>query len=370
MSKKAYLSTMFSLMLKPAGSRCNLHCAYCYYIEKPAGERMSLPVLEKVISEYTQACDGEELNFIWHGGEPLLMGLDWFLAAVELERKYAGGRYIFNSIQTNGTLLNSAWAAFFRECNFLVGLSLDGPAGIHERFRLGSSGTFDKVMAGLRCLQDAGVQFNTLTTVNSASEGCATEIYSFLKKAGSRHMQFLPVVSEEKAGPWCISAEGYGRFMSDIFDVWVKEDVGRIFVQMFDAALSSWCGLSPGVCTMSRSCAGAIMVDSSGDLYPCDHLVTPKRRLGNVLQTPMSEILAQSSLKDFWEMKFKTLPLQCRDCEWKPACFGGCPAHRDPVTGINRLCEGYRLFFEHAAPALDRMQALLSAGRAPSEIVL
>ena len=394
----------FSLMLKPVGSRCNLGCAYCYYLDT-AGmygghpSLMSTALLETAIRSYCEACQGPELQFIWHGGEPLLAGLDFFRQAVALERRYCGGRPVYNSIQTNGTLLTPAWAAFFRDHHFLVGLSIDGPREVHERFRRnrGGASSFDRTLAGLGLLRDAGVAFNTLTTVNRASEGRGAEVYAFLKSLGSRHMQFLPVMEFGPASGTSVSAEGFGRFMADVFDVWVREDVGTCFVQLFDAALSAWCGLPPGVCTLGRRCEGTAVIEHNGDVYLCDHCVSPQDRLGNINETPLRELMAAPAVEIFAARKSASLPVRCQRCPWLPACYGECPQHRMPATGpdaasglnaktgtsasgsdvrhdaracgLNVLCEGYRLFFEHAAPQLDRMRALLAAGRAPAEIM-
>lgn len=385
----------FSLLLKPAGSLCNLDCAYCYYLDK-AGQyggqepRMSLSVLEKVTRAYIEANEVPEVQFVWHGGEPLVMGLDFFRKAVEYQRRYAGDKRVFNSIQTNGTLLTPQWADFFRENGFLVGLSLDGPREIHDRYRLdrGGAPTWERVMRGLTLLRDGGVEFNTLTTVSHAGEGRGREVYQFLKSVGSRYMQFLPVVEyvrmrDGKARPeivepltpgatpasWSVSARGFGAFMVDIWDEWVRRDVGSSFVQLFDAALSAWCGQRAGVCVLGKSCGGNAVIEHNGDLYACDHYVYPHYRLGNVLRTPLPELMDQPQMMQFAFRKYASLPAKCVRCPYLPACNGECPQHRDPATGVNILCEGYRLFFEYAAPALDRMRLLLAQGRAPAEVM-
>ena len=384
----------FNILLKPAGSLCNLGCDYCYYLDK-AGlyggreSRMSPKVLEAVTKAYIEANDVPEVQFVWHGGEPLVLGLDFYRKAVAFQKEYAGGKTIHNTLQTNGTLLTEEWAAFFRENGFLVGLSLDGPADIHDRYRRdrGGAPTFEKVMRGLGILREDGVDFNTLTTVNRASEGRGTEVYRFLKEAGSRYMQFLPVVefvryrgkkqrpviadpSEEGAAPafWSVSADGFGRFMTDVFDEWVKADVGSYFVQLFDSALAAWCGQREGVCVFGRACAGNAVIEHNGDLYACDHFVYPAYRIGNVLETPVRELMSSERVRRFAYRKWTTLPRTCLQCPWLPACNGECPQHRDRKTGLNVLCEGYRRFFEHTAPSMDRMRALLAEGRAPAEI--
>jgi len=382
----------FNVMLKPAGSLCNLDCAYCYYLDKAGlygGQepRMTLRTLEKVTQAYIEANDVPEVQFVWHGGEPLVLGLDFYRKAVEFQRRYAGEKRIFNSIQTNGTLLTPEWARFFRENDFLVGLSLDGPQDIHDRYRLDKGGapTFSRVMEGLRILKDNGVEFNTLSTVNKASEGRGAEVYHFLREAGSRYMQFLPVVEFVKmqgkknrprivepgtpgAVPsfWSVSAGGFGRFLCDVFDAWLKADVGRCYVQLFESALSAWCGLREGVCVFGKTCQGNAVIEHNGDLYVCDHFVYPRYRLGNVLETPLKELMGRQAVADFAFRKWTTLPPRCRQCPYLPACNGECPQHRDPATGVNVLCEGYRQFFDCAAPVLDRMRSLLSQGISPA----
>jgi len=377
----------FSLMLKPAGALCNLGCTYCYYLDKGpqtaagGGARMSLSALEHIIRSYCEACEGPELQFIWHGGEPLLMGPDFFRAAIELERRYALGRPVFNSIQTNGLLLSPEWAELFRQANFLVGISIDGPQEVHGRYRMdrGGAPVFERVVAAVELLRDAGVQFNTLTAVSRASEGRGAEVYRFLKSLGSRHMQFLPVVEyvrfrgkkarplivepKPEAGgapaPWSVSGPDFGQFMADIFDEWIRSDIGTVYVQLFDAALAAWCGLPPGVCTLSRRCEGTAVVEQNGDLYPCDHFVYPAYRIGNLFETPLRELMERPEWERFAARKLSTLPGRCQRCPWLPACNGECPQHRDPGSGVSALCEGYRLFFSHAAPQLDRLRAEL-----------
>lgn len=385
----------FNIMLKPAGSLCNLGCAYCYYLDKSElyggrEPRMALDVLEQVTKAYIEANDVPQVQFVWHGGEPLVMGLDFYRKAVDFQKKYAAGKKVFNSIQTNGVLVDAAWAKFFRENNFLVGLSLDGPAHIHNRYRLDKGGkpTFDSVMRGLEILKGEGVEFNTLTTVNRCSESHGKEVYEFLKATGSRFMQFLPVaefvrIRGKKARPvivepgadgaqsafWSVSAKGFGEFMCDVFDVWVKADVGKYYVQLFDSTLSAWCGQREAVCTLGRTCSGNAVIEHNGDLYVCDHFVYPRYRLGNVLTTPIRELMNSVKVLRFAYGKYSSLPKRCTRCPYLPACNGECPQHRDAQTGVNVLCDGYRLFFDHTAPVWDRMRALLAAGRAPAEIM-
>lgn len=370
----------FQVMVKPGGSRCNLGCAYCYYLEKADlyGGReplMSDTLLERVIREAIAANDAPEVTFTWHGGEPLLAGQDFFRRAVACQQWFAGGKRIVNTLQTNGTLLTKEWASFFRDHAFLIGLSLDGPEAIHDRFRTDRGGqpTFARVMRGLNLLQQAGVDFNTLTTVNARSEGHGAEIYQFLRSTGSRYLQFLPV-AEPGNPPYNVSDLGFGQFLCDIFDVWVRRDVGETFVNQFDAALCCWCGLPPGTCVYARSCGDVLTVEHNGDVYVCDHFVDEAHKLGNLGQDSFRAMMANPRRTHFVTDKYNTLPDECRHCPWLPACGGECPQHRfvegeDGSFGHNALCRGYRVFFEHAAPYLDRMRSLLEAGRAPAEIM-
>ena len=267
---------------------------------------MSGEMLETVIREYIAANDVPEVTFNWHGGEPLVLGLDFYRKAMDLERKYADGKTVFNTLQTNGTLLTPEWADFFRENHFLVGISIDGPRDLHDKYRKdqGGLGTFDKVLRGISLLRAHGVAFNTMTTVNKASEGRGLEVYRFLQSVGSRYMQFMPVVEHVKQGrivspategarlaPWSVSSLGFGQFMCDIFDHWVRNDVGRAFVGLFDATLANWCGVMPGTCAYDRTCGGNSVIEHNGDLYPCDHFVYPEYRLGNITEMPIRSMM-------------------------------------------------------------------------------
>ena len=384
----------FNLMIKPAGSACNLACRYCYYLDKAeiyAGREtvMSPEMLETVIREYIRANDVPEIQFNWHGGEPLVLGPAFFRKAVELERKYADGKVIFNTIQTNGTLITPEWAEFFAENRFLVGISIDGPGSVHDRYRLDKGGapTFDRVMKGLEFLKAAGVEFNTLSAVSKAGEGRGKEIYKFLKAAGSRYMQFMPVLEHvldnrivppstpgSKPGKWSVSAEGFGEFLCEIFDYWVKRDVGKVFVGQFDAALASWCGAAPGICVYNRTCGGNSVIEHNGDVYPCDHFVYPAYRLGNIATDDLRAMMKSDAQIRFGMDKRDSLPKKCLDCRYLFACNGECPKHRfsstsTGETGLNALCEGYKRFYSHTEPYFARMRDLLLSGSAPADIM-
>ena len=374
----------FGIMIKPAGSTCNLDCSYCYYLDKAVqyGGReavMSPELLEMLVRQYCEACEADELSFCWHGGEPLLLGLDFFRKAMEFEAKYSGGRKVNNTIQTNGTLLNAEWCRFFAKNGFLVGISLDGPKDIHDSYRLSKSSkpTFDKVMDAVRLLRVYGVEFNTLSVVNARCEGRGAEIYRFFRDiVKSRYMQFLPAVEHvvdmpgyhrplivppgkegARLAPWSVSAEGYGKFLCDIFDEWSRQDVGHVFVQMFDATLAGWCGVQPGVCSMGETCGENLTIEHNGDVYCCDHFVYPHYLLGNIREHSLREIFDSAARVQFGLDKRNTLPAECLGCEWYRACHGECPKHR--FGKKNYLCDGLRAFYAHVAPAMTAWAASL-----------
>ncbi|MBR3074368.1 MAG: anaerobic sulfatase-maturation protein [Bacteroidales bacterium] len=384
----------FNIMLKPAGSSCNLECRYCYYLDKAGlyGGRepvMSEQMLETVVREYISANEVPEVTFNWHGGEPLLLGMDFYRKALALEEKYADGKTIHNTIQTNGILLDRPWAEFFRQHHFLVGISIDGPQDIHDKYRKDKGGapSFDKVMRAVTLLQSSGVAFNTLSTINKASEGRGLEVYRFLKSIGSRYMQFMPVVEHVKDGrivdpaqagaqlaSWSVSALGFGRFLCDIFDEWVRGDVSRYFVGQFDAALASWCGVPPGICAFSETCGGNAVIEHNGDVYPCDHFVYPQYRLGNIAQRSIPEMMASEAQIRFGIDKRNALPQACLKCRWRFAYNGECPKHRfnrteRGETGLSALCRGYQLFYSHIAPYMEVMKDLLSRGCSPAGVI-
>ena len=384
----------FNIMLKPAGSSCNMACRYCYYLDKADiyGGRepiMTEQMLETLVREYIAANEVQDVYFNWHGGEPLLLGKDFYRKALAFEEKYADGKTIHNTIQTNGILLDREWAELFRRHNFLVGISIDGPREIHDRYRRDKGGqpTFDRALRGVDLLRSSGVEFNTLSTVNKASEGHGPEVYRFLKSIGSRYMQFMPVVEHVKEGrivdpaeegaqiaPWSVSATGFGQFLCDIFDEWVRRDVSRYFIGQFDAALACWCGVPPGICVFGETCGGNAVIEHNGDLYPCDHFVYPKYRLGNIAQTPIRELMDSDAAVRFGIDKRNFLPSACRQCDWRFACNGECPKHRFSrtergETGLNTLCGGYKLFFSHIAPYMDYMKSLLLRGLSPAGVI-
>ena len=384
----------FNIMIKPVGSLCNLKCHYCYYLDKAeiyGGKepRMSEQMLEHFIKEYIAANDVRDVFFNWHGGEPLLAGLDFYRKAMAFQKKYADGKHIHNTLQTNATLITREWTEFFRANNFLIGVSLDGPQNVHDRYRGGKGGAsvFDRVIKGIMELYRAGVQYNVMATVNRQSEGRGLEIYQFLKSAGTRFIQFMPVLEHTKDGlivdpqvqgariaPWSVSPEGYGRFLCDIFDYWVRNDVGKVFVNQFDAVLACWCGAQPGICALAQTCGGNSIIEHNGDLYPCDHFVYEGYKIGNVLETDLRTLMNSTKQVRFGLDKRNALPDDCIKCKWFFTCHGECPKHRFNTTdkgetGLNALCEGYKLFFAHVAPYMDKMKSLLHSGRPASEIM-
>ncbi len=389
----------FSTMLKPAGSTCNLDCHYCYYLDKAqqyGGKQavMSDELLEEYVKQYIEANDIPEVTFCWHGGEPLLLSIDFYRKALEYQAKYCGEKKIFNTLQTNGTLLNEEWCQLFAHHKFLIGLSLDGPKDIHDAYRLTKSQqpTFDKVMQGVELLNMYGVEFNTLSVVNAKCEGRGTEIYRFFKSIGSRYMQFLPavehvvereglhrplIVSPDTEGahlaPWSVSAKGYGRFLCDIFDDWVISDVGSYFVQIFDATLANWCGMQAGVCSMNETCGDNLVVEHNGDVYNCDHFVYPAYKLGNITEMHLTDIFASRKRVEFGLNKRNGLTNECMRCKYYFCCHGECPKHRFIVDeeGFrkNSLCQGLFMFFKHTAPYMEYMQKQIKNQQSPAWVM-
>ncbi|MCG2659427.1 MAG: anaerobic sulfatase maturase [Kiritimatiellae bacterium] len=396
----------FHVLAKPIGPICNLACRYCYYGEKKAlfpNSTFRLPddLLESFIRQYIESQPTPEVQFGWQGGEPTLLGVDWFRHVVEVQKKYAGGKRIANSIQTNGTLLDDTWGQFLAENRFLVGLSIDGPREFNDPYRVDAAGnpSFDLVMRGLEVLHKHHVEFNTLTVVQRLNSRKPREIYSFLKQIGSRFLQFIPLV-ERKLTPQAkafglslalppnprrgaeeasvtdgsVLPPQYGKFLIDIFDVWIQHDVGAVFVQTFDAALGLWMGLPSSVCVFAGRCGNAVVLEHNGDIYACDHYVYPAYRRGNMREQSLTAMIFSEAQIKFGADKQEILPRQCRECEFKFACHGGCPKHRFLNTpagepGLNYLCAGYRNFFRHINPSMQAMARLLKAGRPAADIM-
>jgi uncharacterized protein len=387
-------------MLKPIGAKCNLDCDYCYYLEKAIlyGKRnqvMSDELLERFIQQYIESQTMPQVLFTWHGGETLMRPLAFYKKAVELQKRYAGGRQIDNSIQTNGILLNDEWCAFFKENNFLVGISIDGPQDFHDEYRRDKTGrpSFHRVMKGIRLLQKHGVEFNCMAVVNDYNVDYPLEFYRFFKETGCQYLQFTPIVerlhkdnrelklataqekeSDAELATFTVDAGKWGDFLCAIFDEWVKQDVGKTFIQIFDSTLANWVGEQPGVCTMSKTCGHAGVMEFNGDVYSCDHFVFPEYRLGNIYSGTLTSMMYSDEQMKFGTDKFDTLPQQCRECGMLFACYGECPKNRfirDKYgnEGLNYLCRGYYKFFSHVAPYMDFMKRELLAKRPPANVM-
>jgi uncharacterized protein len=445
----------FHVLTKPIGPICNLDCRYCFYLEKQklypqeTQWRMSDAVLEEYIRQYIEEQPGPEIYFAWQGGEPTLLGVEFFEKVIRLQAKHAGSKKISNTLQTNGVLLDDHWGEFLAQYQFLVGLSIDGPRECHDRFRIDKGGkpTFDAVMRGLNVLKKHRVDFNTLTVVHRANASHPLEVYRFLKETGSGFIQFIPLVERtntrpvenigtldarstsslanlgsarvsravfgvspnnlrdvspeataipqestpgldfaeppEPGGSGCAPApvteesvepEQYGLFLSTIFDEWVRRDVGRVFVQLFDVALGNWMGLGSSLCVFAEKCGAALAIEHNGDLYSCDHYVYPKYRLGNILNQSLGAMAASPAQTKFGDAKFDSLPAYCRRCEVRFACNGECPKHRfmrtpDGEEGLNYLCPAYKMFFNHINPCMRVMGQLLENGQAAADIM-
>lgn len=397
-AQKLTRPTAFTTMIKPVGSLCNLDCEYCYYLGKAdlyGGHqpKMSDELLERYISQYIEAVQVPTVTFCWHGGEPLLAGIDFYEKAVALQNRYKGNKQIENSLQTNGLLVNPDWCSFFRENNFLIGLSIDGPKDIHDAYRRDRGGhpTFDRVIRALEMMATSGVEYNTLSTINNRCAGQGRRVYEFMRSV-SRYMQFLPVVEHtvptpsgraaivppgtegSTVAPWSITPKAFGKFMCDIFDQWVVGDVGERFVQLFDITLAQWCGVQPGLCAFCPTCGDGLVVEHNGDVYMCDHFVYPEYRLGNIGTEHLSDMQRKPELFRFGIEKRNSLPTDCRKCDFLFACRGECPKHRFATTrrgekGLNALCEGYKHFFEYTAPYMQQMRQLLEQGMEARHII-
>lgn len=400
MSTFAPFAKPMYVMLKPVGSKCNLDCDYCYYLEKEnlyvkKNPVMSEELLERFIKQYIESQTMPEIMFTWHGGETLMRPLSFYKRAVELQKQYAGGRHIDNSIQTNGTLLNDEWCKFFKENNFLVGISIDGPQEFHDEYRRDKMGrpSFHRVMKGIELLKKHEVEFNCMAVVNDYNVDYPIEFYNFFKEIGCQYIQFTPIVerirknnsllklatakeSEEdvELAPYTVPADKWGSFLCAIFDEWVKQDVGKIFIQIFDSTLANWVGEQPSVCTMAKTCGHAGAMEFNGDVYSCDHFVFPEYRLGNINNQTLTSMMYSEEQLKFGNDKFDTLPKQCRECDFLFACYGECPKNRfikDKYgnDGLNYLCEGYYKFFSHVAPYMDFMKKELLAERPPANVM-
>jgi uncharacterized protein len=379
-------------MLKPRGAICNLECAYCFFLSKeqlyPGSTfRMSDDLLEDYTRQYIQAQRVPEVTFAWQGGEPTLMGLDFFQRAVKLQEKHRRpGMCVMNALQTNGVLLNDEWCHFFHDHNFLIGVSLDGPRSLHDAYRRDKAGksTFDRVMNGIAWMKKHRVEFNILATVHAANAEQPVEIYRFFRdEVGAQFIQFIPIVERdngtgfqegERVTPRSVTGKQYGQFLISIFDEWVRRDVGSVFVQIFDVALAAWIGQRPGLCVYEETCGLAMAMEHNGDLYSCDHFVEPRHFLGNVRETPLVELVGSARQRQFGQDKLNRLPRHCRKCSVRFVCNGACPKDRilttpDGEPELNYLCEGYKNFFTHIDRPMRVMAAELQAGRPAANVM-
>lgn len=389
------------VMAKPAGARCNLACRYCYYLEKgdyyassSEGPFMTDATLERYIQEYIQTQTSREINFTWHGGEPLMRPLDFYRKAVALQARYGSGRQIANCLQTNGLLLNDDWCRFLHDEGWLVGLSIDGTQAMHDAYRQGRNGapSWERVMRAVEMLERHHVEWNAMATVHQANAEQPLEFYSFFRNTlGCRYLQFTPIVERllqegEKTwlaqvgdedcrlAPYSVLPHQWGNFLCAIFDEWVRHDVGYTFVQLFDATLAGWMGVAPGVCVYAEECGHAAVMEHNGDVYSCDHFVFPRHRLGNIHTHTLPQMLYGPQQTAFSRLKRDALPRQCRLCPWLKACHGECPRLRfaraaDGEPGLNFLCAGYQRYFSHVAPYMDFMAQALRNGQPPALIM-
>ena len=388
------------VMLKPAGAHCNLACKYCYYLEKnklyPTAQRhlMSNEMLEQFTREYIEAQTMNQVLFTWHGGEPLLRSIDFYRKALSLQQKYAGGRHIDNVIQTNGTLLTDEWCEFFAQNHWLVGISIDGPQPDHDHYRLTAAGkpSWKKVMQGIKLLKKHGVEWNAMAVVNAYNANHPLEFYRFFKENGCQFLQFTPIVErltrhedgrtlasladkdEISLSEASVAPEQWGYFLCAIFDEWVRKDVGKIFVEIFDCTLANWMGVSPGICAYSKECGHAGVMEHNGDVYSCDHFVFPEYKLGNIRDHSLIDMLYGEQQQEFSRLKHSSLPRQCKECDMEFACHGECPKNRfmkDKYgdSGLNYLCPGYYHYYQHVAPYMDYMKQELISLRPPSNIM-
>jgi uncharacterized protein len=352
-------------------------------------------LLEKFIKEYIEANEVPVVTFTWQGGEPTLMGIDFFKKAILLQKRYSRGRTIENAFQTNGTRLTDDWCKLFKDNNILVGISIDGKEHNHDHYRRTFSGapTFRKVMDGINLLHKHNVEFNTLSTVNDYNARFASETYRFLKESGSSFMQFLPIVERASSEPvndglkllapihgeasvtnWSVAPEEYGKFLISIFDEWVRNDVAKFFIQIFDATLANYTGENPGLCVFNDTCGDALAMEHNGDLYSCDHFVYPEYLLGNITETLLSRIVKSQQQVDFGIYKRNSLPRYCIYCDVRYACHGECPKHRflktpDGKPGLNYFCEGYKMFFKYVEPFMQFMAEELKNKRPPANVM-
>ena len=388
------------VMLKPAGAHCNLACKYCYYLEKnnlyqnSHRHLMSDDMLEQFTREYIEAQTMPQVLFTWHGGEPLMRSIDFYKKALALQKKYAHGKQIDNVIQTNGTLLTDEWCEFFAKNHWLVGISIDGPQEYHDHYRVTPAGkpSWEKVMQGISLLKKHRVEWNAMAVVNAYNAEHPLEFYHFFRDNGCQYLQFTPIVerlTEHKDGRTLasladdreipladasVTPQQWGNFLCTIFDDWVRHDVGKTFVEIFDCTLANWMGVLPGICAYSKECGHAGVMEHNGDVYSCDHFVFPEYKLGNIREQSLIDMLYGEKQQAFSRLKHTSLPRQCKECDMEFACHGECPKNRFEKDkygepGLNYLCQGYYQYYTHVAPYMDFMKRELLAQRPPANIM-
>ena len=388
------------VMLKPAGAHCNLACKYCYYLEKnnlyqnSHRHLMSDDMLEQFTREYIEAQTMPQVLFTWHGGEPLMRSIDFYKKALALQKKYAHGKQIDNVIQTNGTLLTDEWCEFFAKNHWLVGISIDGPQEYHDHYRVTPAGkpSWEKVMQGISLLKKHRVEWNAMAVVNAYNAEHPLEFYHFFRDNGCQYLQFTPIVerltehedgrtlaslAEDREIPLAdasVTPQQWGNFLCTIFDDWVRHDVGKTFVEIFDCTLANWMGVLPGICAYSKECGHAGVMEHNGDVYSCDHFVFPEYKLGNIREQSLIDMLYGEKQQAFSRLKHTSLPRQCKECDMEFACHGECPKNRFEKDkygepGLNYLCQGYYQYYTHVAPYMDFMKRELLAQRPPANIM-
>ena len=388
------------VMLKPAGAHCNLACKYCYYLEKnnlyqnSHHHLMSDEMLEQFTREYIEAQTMPQVLFTWHGGEPLMRSIDFYKKALALQKKYAHGKQIDNVIQTNGTLLTDEWCEFFAKNHWLVGISIDGPQEYHDHYRVTPAGkpSWEKVMQGISLLKKHRVEWNAMAVVNAYNAEHPLEFYHFFRDNGCQYLQFTPIVerltehedgrtlaslADDREIPLAdasVTPQQWGNFLCTIFDDWVRHDVGKTFVEIFDCTLANWMGVLPGICAYSKECGHAGVMEHNGDVYSCDHFVFPEYKLGNIREQSLIDMLYGEKQQAFSRLKHTSLPRQCKECDMEFACHGECPKNRFEKDkygepGLNYLCQGYYQYYSHVAPYMDFMKRELLAQRPPANIM-
>ena len=388
------------VMLKPAGAHCNLACKYCYYLEKnnlyqnSNHHLMSDEMLEQFTREYIEAQTMPQVLFTWHGGEPLMRSIDFYKKALALQKKYAHGKQIDNVIQTNGTLLTDEWCEFFAQNHWLVGISIDGPQEYHDHYRVTPAGkpSWEKVMQGIQLLKKHRVEWNAMAVVNAYNAEHPLEFYHFFRDNGCQYLQFTPIVerltehedgrtlaslADDREIPLAdasVTPQQWGNFLCTIFDDWVRHDVGKTFVEIFDCTLANWMGVLPGICAYSKECGHAGVMEHNGDVYSCDHFVFPEYKLGNIREQSLIDMLYGEKQQAFSRLKHTSLPRQCKECDMEFACHGECPKNRFEKDkygepGLNYLCQGYYQYYSHVAPYMDFMKRELLAQRPPANIM-